>query len=249
MKRIGVVHVPDNANDRDFHRWLPRGATLLATRTTLDPEWLRPVDPLAEPEVWIPTDDELRDAVRTLILVEPEVITYACTSGSFGGPPDNEERIRRVMTDAGAKVAQTTSGSVLDALNALEVGSVAVGTPYDEVTTRALKTFLEHHAYEVVSLVNHDPGPEGSELDLTYEDIRALALKSDRSNAEAVFLSCTALETFDMIPDLESDLGKPVVTAAQTTIWAALGAAGLPCVDTPQTLTSKPWAAHPKRST
>ena len=60
-----------------------------------------------------------------------------------------------------------------------------------------------------------------------------LALRADRAGADVVFLSCTTLETFGVDFQLEQRLTKPVLTATQVTMWAALGAAGAGVSDAP----------------
>ena len=40
--------------------------------------------------------------------------------------------------------------------------------------------------------------------------------------ADAVFISCTALRTADVIEDIEAALGKPIVTSNQALAWHAL---------------------------
>ena len=49
----------------------------------------------------------------------------------------------------------------------------------------------------------------------------------DTPDAEAVFISCTNLATYDLIRPLERELGKPVLTAIQVTMWGAFRAAGV----------------------
>jgi maleate isomerase len=241
--RIGVIFTPDNANDRECWRWCPPDANLLFTRTPPDPTWLEPPDRerTGEPPVWVPTDQEIAEAVRALILTEPDVITYACTSGSFCGPPDNEARILEVMRRAGATTRQTTSGALLDALRVLGVTSLAVGTPYHASTTQALAAFLARAGLPVTSLVHANPEPWESEAHLTTEQVVDLAVRADRPDADAVFLSCTTLETYDLIPLLEARLTKPVLTATQVTMWAALGAAGVDAAGDGQSLLRHGW--------
>jgi maleate isomerase len=243
MKRVGVLVTPDNANDRDFWRWCPLDATLLVARTPLEASWTeeKPTGQMGDPPVWIPTDHEIAEGVRALILADPAVITYACTSGSFCGPQDNERRIRNVMTGAGAKVAQTTSGALLDALHAIRATSVAVGTPYRGNVTDELGAFLVRAGYAVASLIHEDPAPGEADAHLTEESMIELALRADRADADVVFLSCAALETFDLIPGLERRLAKPVLTATQVTMWAALGAVGVAPSDAPQSLLRHRW--------
>ncbi|MFE8009456.1 hypothetical protein [Streptomyces sp. NPDC057418] len=44
--------------------------------------------------------------------------------------------------------------------------------------------------------------------------------------ADAVFISCTALPTYDALSRPEERLGKPVISANQATAWALLDAVG-----------------------
>ncbi len=60
------------------------------------------------------------------------------------------------------------------------------------------------------------------------ESVYELVLAADHPDAEAVFIACTNLTTYDVIGPLERALGKPVLSANQVSIWAALRAAGLP---------------------
>jgi maleate isomerase len=79
------------------------------------------------------------------------VIAYACTSGSFVGGVEGEQRLREAMLRAGAQAAVTTSGALVEALRALDVRRVAVGTPYVEAIGRRLVPFLERAGFEPVS--------------------------------------------------------------------------------------------------
>ena len=51
-----------------------------------------------------------------------------------------------------------------------------------------------------------------------------------------MFVSCTNLPTYDVIAPLERELGKPVLTANQVTMWAALRVAGAAAVGPGQRL-------------
>ena len=53
-------------------------------------------------------------------------------------------------------------------------------------------------------------------------EVLALARAADHPDAEAVLLPDTALHTASYIPTLEQELGKPVLTANQVTVWEAL---------------------------
>lgn len=49
-----------------------------------------------------------------------------------------------------------------------------------------------------------------------------------RTSADALFISCTNVATYDLIGPPETHVRKPVLTANQVTMWAALDMAGLP---------------------
>jgi len=45
--------------------------------------------------------------------------------------------------------------------------------------------------------------------------------------AQGILISCTNFRTLEIIERLEKDLGKPVVTSVQATVWAALRQIGV----------------------
>jgi maleate isomerase len=53
------------------------------------------------------------------------------------------------------------------------------------------------------------------------------AMDEAGSGADLYFLSCTAIRVFDVIVDLERDLGAPVLTSNQAMTWWCLREAGL----------------------
>ena len=62
--------------------------------------------------------------------------------------------------------------------------------------------------------------------EVPYEETLQLVREADSENAEAVFVSCSNLATYDVIAPLEAELGKPVITANQVTMWALLESIG-----------------------
>ena len=48
----------------------------------------------------------------------------------------------------------------------------------------------------------------------------------DDSNSDGIFVSCTSMRSATVIDDIERDVGKPVVTAIQATVWDLLRLSG-----------------------
>jgi maleate isomerase len=56
-----------------------------------------------------------------------------------------------------------------------------------------------------------------------YRLVRAPA----RDEADAYFISCTAVRSLEVVEDLERDLGRPVFTSNQVAAWHALRTMGV----------------------
>jgi maleate isomerase len=217
----GVIVPYDFALDREIWRWVPDWVSLLLTRTAF-----HPMSSSVEMAELISTDDTLHASTSNLLAAEPQVVVYLCASGSFVRGIAGEEAMRESMLAAGAPRAVTTSGALLEALDYLGLSRIAVATPYVPSLTLRLHMFLEEAGVQVLS---------GRELGLgeriwrvTGPTVHELAMAADHPDAEAVFISCTNLATYNVIAPLEEALGKPVITANQVSMWAALRAAGAP---------------------
>lgn len=216
---IGVVVPYDFALDRELWRWTPDDADLHLTRTPFEE---LPVGVLQAAAVGDPS--VVTGAVRDLRVVEPRVVAYACTSGSFVGGAAAEKVLAAAMAGAGAAAAVTTSGALLTALRTLGVRRAAVATPYDDEVTTRLSDYLGEAGVTVTG--THNLGLTDHIWNVPAQTTRDLVTCAVTGDAEAVFVSCTNLRTYDLIAPLEEELGIPVLTANQVTIWAALAAAG-----------------------
>ena len=226
---VGVIVPFDFALDRELWRWVPEDAALHVTRTPFVPS---PVT--AEMARAISDPEPVMRATRDVLEPEPGVVAYACTSGSFVDGAAGEIALTGVITDAGAPLALTTAGALVEALKALGATRVAVVTPYVDDLTGLLEEFLAAHGVETVGSVGL--GLLGQIWRVSYEEVVRAVRAADRPEAEAVFISCTNLSTYDVIAPLERLLGKPVITANQVTMWAALRAIGHRAVGPGQSL-------------
>ncbi len=227
--RVGVVVPHDMVLDGELWRWVPGDVSLLFTRTPYVPlpVTTQLVTRLADPDVLARTATDLSAA-------DPHALVYACTSGSFAAGHEGEARLVEAMRSTGPAVAVTTSGAVVSALAYLGAVRVAVATPYDEEITVLLAGFLAGAGVQVVGSA-HLGLTEGI-WRVPYDATRELVRAADRPEAEAVVVSCTNLPTYDAIAPLEAELGKPVVTANQATVWAVLRALGRAAVGPGQRL-------------
>ncbi|TDD50510.1 maleate cis-trans isomerase family protein [Saccharopolyspora elongata] len=229
QRGVGVIAPFDLALDRELWRWTPEGVSLYLTRTAFVP-----VPVTVEQASLVSDEAAVHGATRDLLVPEPEVVAYACTSGSFVNGATGERALVEVMRQAGAPAAVTASGALVEALQMLGAGRIAIATPYVESVTERLHGFLDEHGIDVVTSVGL--GLLGQIWKVNYRQVVDIVRSVDRPEAEAMFISCTNLPTYDIIGPLEQELGKPVLTANQVTIWAALREMGLQAVAPEQRL-------------
>lgn len=233
--RLGLIVPSTNSvNEPDFYRHLPEGVELHTARMKLDEEAYRTEGSKENLDRMTEHVERAADLVSD---PEVDVVIYGCTSGSFLEGLGYDEAITRRLRDATGVPAVTTSSALTNALEALQLESIAIATPYiDEINDRA-RSYFQEAGYSVVDVAGLDIDVVGSGRtvrshgSLTPERAYREAKAVDDPDADGVVITCTNYRTLDAIPTLEADLGKPVVTSNQATLWDALRSAGVEHTD------------------
>jgi maleate isomerase len=223
QRGIGVVAPFDFALDRELWRWVPDNVSLYLTRM---PYFPTPVTVAMATALCARAT--VRRATRDVLTPEPDVVAYVCASGSFVHGVLGERLLVRTMLDMGAPAACTTSGALVEALGLLGVRNLAIATPYVDDVTSLLVDYLAENGVRTVA--SNGLGLLGHIWRVPYATVVDIVRSVDVPDAEAMFISCTNLPTYDIIEPLERALGKPVLTANQVTMWSALRAMGLTAV-------------------
>ncbi|WP_052665673.1 maleate cis-trans isomerase family protein [Nitriliruptor alkaliphilus] len=212
---IGVVVPFDFELDWEYWKYLPSHVELFFTRTPYvqAPVGLEMARACGRPSV-------VAKGVKALGAVRPASTLYACTSGSFVDGLAGEAAIREAMLRAGARRAVTSSGAALQALDAVGARRVSVVAPYTKGTTVKLVDFLTEAG--VVTVRAAYLGLNGSISRVSQATIAELVRSAAHPEAEAIYVSCTAMRTFGMVAELERELRVPILTSNQVSLWAAL---------------------------
>lgn len=169
-----------------------------------------------------------RGAVEDLAEAGVDVIVYGCTSGSFFRGRSWEQGYRAELEALAGRPVIMTAGAVTQALRAAGATRVCVATPYTADIDAALISYLEDLDFEIVGVGSGiELGSAPAINRLTAEQIRRLAMSSWKPEADALLLSCTAMAITDLIPQLEADLGSPVIASTPAALRAALIALGV----------------------
>jgi len=90
---------------------------------------------------------------------------------------------------------------------------------------KAAAKFIQDSGIEVMDL-NWLGKATGIE-DVSQETVYNIVRQVDKTESQAVFISCINLHTVEIIEKLEGDLGKPVISSNQATMWNLLRMAGV----------------------
>lgn len=216
--KIGVIAPLDDKVEYAFNKYAPDGVSFNCTRLSF---------PGPTPEGLIYLSDQLENAARMYRSQEHDVVLFGCTSGScikgYGFDKECIERIERACGWPGL----TTSTAVLEAYQALGLKKTVVMTPYPDETNEAEKKFMEDNGLEVTSITGVGFNKNGPYSHAGKLHLYRNAKKLKTEGAEVFFLSCMGLATMELVEILEEDLGMPVITSHQASLWACLRHAGI----------------------
>lgn len=241
---VAAHSIADNSDlgeifDAGLHPRAKLGFVLLATEQTIEENMFRLCPPgvgvhftraynpdsITVESLTRQAEDLARAASTLLPDGSLDVIGYACTSGSL---VIGEDRVFAELAK-GAPGARTTSliSGVLRALRTVGARRVAVATPYlDEINAREV-TYMQRAGFEICAIRGLNLEKDSDMIRVRPEAIARLAVSVDRPDADAVFISCGALRSLDVVDALEQELGKPVICSNQAMMWDMLRLAGI----------------------
>ncbi|MEU6478952.1 decarboxylase [Streptomyces sp. NPDC047017] len=166
--------------------------------------------------------EELARSGEGLRLSGAEAVVWASTSGGFGYGWEGAHQQVRALARAVGMPASSTSFGFVHAVGEIGVRRVAVGATYPDDVTALFADFLGAAGIEVVAAHSARLASARRAAEWGEPELLALARAADTPAAEAVLLPDTALHTASHVGALEEQLGKPVLTANQVSVWEGL---------------------------
>ena len=219
--KIGVIVPSTNVcTEAEWARVMPEGVSFHVARTLLAGA--------TSQDSYNKLADGAEGAAAHLRTAEIDLVSFVCTSGSF---MVDRNALNAKMGIAANAPSTTTADAVLAAFAELGVTKVALATPYLDVVNATEVEFLSKHGIQTVACSGLQLGVTAEERRLINrvppEVVYRMAVDIDRPDAQAIFLSCTALPTYSVIDRIEQTLGKPVVASNPATLWHCLRALGI----------------------
>ena len=153
-----------------------------------------------------------------------DCVVYGCTSGTIAaGYRSIEKKIKKAKPNT--KVT-TPSTAAIKALRKMEIKKISVFTPYPKKLNNEVIDFLKKEKFVITSNSYFDIK---SDIDIGKVDPEYLfkvLSRMDHKNADALFVSCTALPVLSILNRLEKKIKKIVISSNQALIWDTLSSIG-----------------------
>jgi maleate cis-trans isomerase len=216
--RLGIIVPSGNViAEPQIHAMLPPGVAAYVTRL--------PLQGSGEAEL-LAMPAHVESAARLLAHARVDAIVFHCTAVSTYSLALGET-IRQQIAHTSGLPAFATSDAIVRALAAMRARKIVLLTPYIEAVTEREVAFLAGHGVQVLQQdsLGIDTNTEMGRLaPQTFVD---MAQRNRRDDADAYFLSCTAIRSAEIIDMLEDLLQRPVLTSNQAMVWHALRMCGI----------------------
>jgi len=155
--------------------------------------------------------------------VDPDVVVWACTSGSFLGLDSRRTSQVDAMSGAlGGIPATTTSLAIVAALRRKSVNHVAAVTPYHAPIGHRFVGYLRENGFVVDGEAHAGCGSDSEVGALGLDDLVPLVRMAVRPTTQAVAIPCTALRQQNLELELARMFGVAVILANAATLDEAV---------------------------
>jgi maleate isomerase len=212
--RIGLVALATDYNsETDLRRILPEGVDLFTNR-------VMNANPVTIENLRGMSGDITRAASGLLPGCGVDVVIYGCTSGTaaIGG-----EELQRLIQVAQPGVPSTNPIlAASKALRAVNARNISILTPYTDDVNVAIKDSFDAEGFHILNIDGFGLEDDIVMTGLPLSAIADAAVQICDPDADALFISCTAIRSALVVEELEQKLGKPVITSNQALIWHSL---------------------------
>ncbi len=217
--RIGLLIPSSNTTmEPEFYKMASEGVSVHTARMKLKEVTAKAL---------VEMEEYAENAANLLRDAKVDVIVYGCTTGSLVKGVGYDLKLSAKLEEACGRPVVTAATAVVDALKKLKAKKVCVATPYIDELNEKEKAFLEGSGFQVLKIRGLGLRDNTEIGKLPPTTAYRLAKEVFTPDADCIFISCTNFRTIEIIQTLEEDLGKPVVTSNQASMWAALKKLGI----------------------
>ena len=212
--RVGLIALATDYNsETDLRRMFPDGVDLFTNRVSN-------ANPLTLENLRAMSGDIPRAAAGILPAKGVDVMIYGCTSGTAA---IGEAEIEAKVHEAQPGIPCTNPiAAVRAALRAFGAKRISVLTPYTDSVNNELAERFREQGFDIINIDGFGMEDDIEMTGIPPAVIAEGALHICHPDADALFISCTAIRAAGVVEELEGKLQKPVVTSNQALVWHCL---------------------------
>ena len=218
-RRVGlIILATDHTTEPDFCRLVASArigvyVARIAYANPVTPDNLRAMGPALTAGAALLLPGETLDA-----------ICYSCTSASVVIGDEPVAAAIRAAKQGAAVVTPTLAAC--HGLTALGARRISVLTPYTVATSRPMADYFAGHGFDIASFTCLGLDDDREMARIAPDTLVEAARDATAADAEALFISCTALRAAPLAARIEQAIGRPVVTSNLATAWQCLRLCG-----------------------
>ena len=212
--RIGLVALATDFNsETDLRRVLPAGVDLFTNRVLN-------ANPLTIENLQGMAGDITRAAGGLLPGLGVDVVIYGCTSGTAAIGGKELERLIQIAQPGVPCTNPILAAS--EALRSFNAERISILTPYEDGVNAVVAESFKAEGFNILNIEGFGLDDDIEMTGLPLTAISDAAMQVCAPDADALFISCTAIRSSLVVEELEQKLGKPVVTSNQALVWHCL---------------------------
>jgi len=151
-------------------------------------------------------------------------VAYACTSGTIAiGEDKVKEKVQ--LAKPGCYVT-TPITSAIKAFKEMNAKKIALFTPYPESVNKTMLEYFNRKNINIISFSTFNIDLDEDIASVDPEHLLETLTKLNISDADALFISCTALPALEILEEVEKKVKKLVLSSNQTLIWDTIRSVG-----------------------
>ena len=151
-------------------------------------------------------------------------VAYGCTSGTIAiGEDKVKEKVQLAKPDC---YVTTPITSAIKAFKKMNLKKIALFTPYPESVNKTILEYFNKKNINIVSFATFNIDLDEDIASVDPKHLLETLIKLDINDADALFVSCTALPALEILDQVEKKINKTVLSSNQTLIWDTLRSIG-----------------------
>lgn len=208
---VGLLALSTDAHiENDLHRLLPGGVGLYTTR-------IANADPITI-ETLGATAERVTAAARMILPGRAvDALVYGSTSGAVVLGPDEIEHRLRVAKPLASVLTPVSAAEA--ALRHLGIRNLSLLTPFVRPVSQMIADHFENSGFEITNVAGFELKRDMHMTRLPSWALVQAARQTCAPSADGLFIAGTSVRATDVIDDIESVIGRPVVTSNQALAW------------------------------